>query len=78
MTTNGKTLRQRIQDKTVRVAVIGCGYVGLPLAVSFARAGVRTTALDLNTDRVGQIQRGESYIPDVPTEHVRSTVAGFA
>jgi len=76
VTTNGKTLRQRIQDKTVRVAVIGCGYVGLPLAVSFARAGVRTTALDLNPDRVAQIQRGESYIPDVPTEHVRSTVAG--
>ncbi len=75
MTTAGERLRQRIQDRTVRVAVIGCGYVGLPLAVSFARAGVRTTAIDLNADRVARIRRGESYIPDVSADDVRRAVA---
>jgi UDP-N-acetyl-D-glucosamine dehydrogenase len=75
MGAEGQDLRQRIQDRTVRVAVIGCGYVGLPLAVSFARARVRTTAIDLNAGRVAQIQRGESYIPDVPGEHVARAVA---
>ena len=75
MSTAGENLRQRIHDRTVRVAVIGCGYVGLPLAVSFARAGVRTTAIDLNAGRVAQIRRGESYIPDVPADHVRRAVA---
>ncbi len=68
-------LRERIQHHTVRVAVIGCGYVGLPLAVSFARAGVHTTAIDLNADRVARIRRGESYIPDVPAEDLRRAVA---
>ncbi|HYB74238.1 MAG TPA: nucleotide sugar dehydrogenase [Candidatus Sulfotelmatobacter sp.] len=75
MTATGTRLRERIQDRTVRVAVIGCGYVGLPLAVSFARAGARTTAIDLNADRVARIRRGESYIPDVAAEDVRRAVA---
>ena len=75
MTTASDALRKRIQDRTVRVAVIGCGYVGLPLAVSFARAGVRTTAHDVNPKRVARILAGESYIPDIPSDHVRDAVA---
>jgi UDP-N-acetyl-D-glucosamine dehydrogenase len=52
------------------VGVIGLGYVGLPLAVEFARVGFRTTGLDLDARKVDAVNRGESYIPDVPTADV--------
>jgi UDP-N-acetyl-D-glucosamine dehydrogenase len=64
-------LREKIATRQVRVGVIGLGYVGLPLAVEFARAGVRTTGIDTDAERVARIGRGESYIPDVPATTVR-------
>jgi UDP-N-acetyl-D-glucosamine dehydrogenase len=62
------TLQARIEEKTARVAVVGQGYVGLPLAVEFARAGFRVTGLDADIERVAALSRGESYIPDVPSK----------
>lgn len=50
------------------VAIVGAGYVGLPLARVFAEAGVRTMLLDINAARVDAINRGESYVEDVPSE----------
>ena len=60
-------LRQRIDDRSATVAVIGCGYVGLPLAMAFADAGFRVIGIDVDGRRVEQLSRGESYIRDVPT-----------
>jgi UDP-N-acetyl-D-glucosamine dehydrogenase len=54
--------------------VIGLGYVGLPLAVEFAHAGFRVTGIDIDEGRVRQLQRGSSYIPDVPTADVKALV----
>ena len=59
-------LQARLEEKTARVAVVGQGYVGLPLAVEFARARFRVTGLDTDPARVAALNRGESYIPDVP------------
>lgn len=56
-----------IGDRTARVAVIGCGYAGLPLAISFARAGYRVTAVDADAERVRRLCAGDSYIRDVPS-----------
>jgi UDP-N-acetyl-D-glucosamine dehydrogenase len=56
------------------LAVIGLGYVGLPLAVEFAQAGFRVTGIDLNAHRVRQLMAGRSYIQDVPTAVVRALV----
>ncbi|HYQ03680.1 MAG TPA: nucleotide sugar dehydrogenase [Polyangiaceae bacterium] len=64
------SLLQKINTKSARVVVIGIGYVGLPLAVEFARAGFRTTGLDLDTEKVRLLNAGESYISDVPTGDV--------
>jgi UDP-N-acetyl-D-glucosamine dehydrogenase len=64
------TLKRRLHDRTARVGVVGLGYVGLPLAVEFARAGFHTVGLDLDARKVEAIARGESYIPDVPTADV--------
>jgi UDP-N-acetyl-D-glucosamine dehydrogenase len=60
-------LRERIEQRTARVGVIGLGYVGLPLAVEFANAGFSVTGIDLDARKVDAINHGTSYIPDVPT-----------
>ncbi len=70
------TLQDKITDRTAHVAIIGLGYVGLPLATAFARAGFRTTGVDVDQRKVGSIAAGQSYIPDVTDDdlvpHVRS------
>jgi UDP-N-acetyl-D-glucosamine dehydrogenase len=50
------------------VAIVGAGYVGVPLAHVFAEAGIGSVLLDIDVGRVGAINRGESYIEDVPSE----------
>src|SRR6266511_1956600 len=67
------SLQTRIEEKTARVTIVGQGYVGLPLAVEFARAGFRVTGLEADPERVAALGRGESYIPDVPTVVLEST-----
>ncbi len=68
------TLLGRIDRRTARLGVIGLGYVGLPLAVEFAEAGFQVVGVDINETRVKQLQRGHSYIQDVPTAQVRALV----
>jgi UDP-N-acetyl-D-glucosamine dehydrogenase len=63
-------LERRLKDRTARVGVVGLGYVGLPLAVEFARAGFRTTGIDLDSRKVALVNAGESYIQDVSTSDV--------
>jgi len=64
------TLRERIETRAARVGVVGLGYVGLPLAVEFARAGFQTLGIDLDLFKVDQITQGHSYIPDVSGDDV--------
>ena len=63
-------LLDRIRTKQARVGVIGLGYVGLPLAVEFARAGLRTTGFDLDGGKVEAINAGTSYIAGVSSADV--------
>lgn len=69
------TLEEKIHARTAEIAVIGIGYVGLPLAVAFADAGFPTVGFDLDAAKVGTINRGESYIPDVESALVHRLVA---
>ncbi len=55
----------KIVEKDLHVAIVGLGYVGLPLAVSFASAGVRVTGFDPNKGKVDKINAGENYIADI-------------
>ena len=57
------------------VAIIGAGYVGLPLAQVFTEAGNKVILLDVSAERVAMINRGESYIEDVPSELLVKLVA---
>jgi len=65
-------LKAKIENKTARLGVIGLGYVGLPLAVEFARAGFQVIGFDIDSEKVAQLARGESYIGDVPAERLRA------
>jgi UDP-N-acetyl-D-glucosamine dehydrogenase len=67
-------LGARIEARDVRVGVIGLGYVGLPLAVEFARRGFRVTGFDVDLSKVEALGRGESYIDDVPPKEVAAVV----
>jgi UDP-N-acetyl-D-glucosamine dehydrogenase len=67
-------LMEQLKNHTARVVVVGLGYVGLPLATVFAEAGYYVTGIDMVQDKVDRINRGESYIQDVPTELVEKLV----
>jgi UDP-N-acetyl-D-glucosamine dehydrogenase len=67
-------LLNRIERKEARLGVIGLGYVGLPLAIEFARAGFRVVGYDVDEAKVGQLNARTSYIPDVPSAHVAAAV----
>jgi UDP-N-acetyl-D-glucosamine dehydrogenase len=70
-------LENRIQNHTAAVGVVGLGYVGLPLAVEFAKAGFPVTGIDVSRSKVARIQCGDSYVLDVPSPELRSlTEAG--
>jgi UDP-N-acetyl-D-glucosamine dehydrogenase len=67
-------LEQKIRDRSARIGVIGLGYVGLPLAVEFARAGFDVTGFDVDHAKVADINAGRSYILDVPGDEVAACV----
>jgi UDP-N-acetyl-D-glucosamine dehydrogenase len=66
-------LSDKIRARKARVGVVGLGYVGLPLAVEFAKAGFDVTGIDVQQSKVDELNAGNSYIQDVPSW----TVAGL-
>ncbi|MDA1183472.1 MAG: nucleotide sugar dehydrogenase [Acidobacteria bacterium] len=67
-------VKARIRDRTARIGVIGLGYVGLPLAVEFAKKGFDVTGFDVDVPKTDEINAGRSYILDVRTEDVAACV----
>lgn len=65
----------KVQDRTARVGVIGLGYVGLSLAVEFAKAGLQVTGIEIDPEKVKQLQAGESYVQDVKPYEVKGLIA---
>ena len=65
---NDSRLSASIRERTARIAIIGQGYVGLPLAVEFARAGFSVAGVDTDLDRVGALQAGQTHTPDLASE----------
>ncbi len=70
-----QTLKTKIRTRKAKIAVIGLGYVGLPLAVNFAKKGFRVFGLDTDTDRVRNIREKTSYILDIPSRELAGVVA---
>lgn len=71
MTTDSlASIKERIRSRTACVGVIGLGYVGLPLAQLFAKAGFRLLGFDCDPDKVIRLNRGESYIGHIASEEI--------
>jgi UDP-N-acetyl-D-glucosamine dehydrogenase len=68
------SLRQRIDSREAKVGVIGLGYVGLPLAIEFAKAGFDVTGFDVDTGKVEAINAGRSYILDIADAEIAGPV----
>ena len=60
--------------KGIKVGIIGCGYVGLPLALRFSDVGQRVTGFDLDKSKVDKLNAGQSYIQHIPAEKIREHV----
>jgi UDP-N-acetyl-D-glucosamine dehydrogenase len=69
-------LEKGLADKTAVIGIIGLGYVGLPLAVTFAQAGFRVIGFDIQTEKVEAVNRGKSYIADISSEALANLVTG--
>jgi len=67
-------LIERIRRREARISVIGQGYVGLPLAVEFARAGFAVSGLDNDPERVAALSAGRSHSPDVPDDDLTAVL----
>jgi UDP-N-acetyl-D-glucosamine dehydrogenase len=74
LNTTAQELAEKIRNKTAKIAVIGAGYVGLPLALGYARRGFTVTAIDDNVQKVGKLNEGVNYI--TPDEELKGLVEG--
>ncbi len=70
-----EALEQRIKERSARVGLIGLGYVGLPLAVAFGKAGFLVTGVDVDPKKVQRLRAGESPVEDVKSDDLATLVA---
>ena len=63
-------LEDKIDDKTLLLGVIGLGYVGLPLCLTFLRKGVRVLGFDLDPAKIEKLEKGEKYIKHIPSDEL--------
>jgi UDP-N-acetyl-D-glucosamine dehydrogenase len=67
-------LEEKIRSRRARVGIVGLGYVGLPLAVEFAKAGFPVTGIDVITQKVDRVNAGDSYVGDISSEALSALV----
>ncbi|MFC1651580.1 nucleotide sugar dehydrogenase [Patescibacteria group bacterium] len=67
-------LLEKIKSKKVTVGVVGLGYVGLPLAVEFAKVGLKVIGFDVQKEKIDLVNKGESYIGDVKNKELKKVV----
>lgn len=67
-------LLSKVADRSLRVGVVGMGYVGLPLAVEFARKGIRVTGIELSKEKNRRLMAGDSYVLDVDSKELAQHV----
>jgi UDP-N-acetyl-D-glucosamine dehydrogenase len=69
-----RVLEEKIRTRQAKVGIVGLGYVGLPLAVEFAKAGFEVTGIDLSDSKISRINDGDSYVGDVPSATLKPLV----
>ncbi|HHT64207.1 MAG: nucleotide sugar dehydrogenase [Bacillota bacterium] len=68
-------LKTKIKDRSAKVAVMGLGYVGLPLALEGAKAGFQVIGIDRDGEKVERISQGKNYLLDISEEELKQTVS---
>src|SRR5579872_4556900 len=74
--TTARLLQEKISARTARVGIVGLGYVGLPLAVEFAKAGFHVTGIDISHEKAARVNAGDSYIGDISSSTLAPLVKG--
>jgi UDP-N-acetyl-D-glucosamine dehydrogenase len=64
--TAARLLEEKIRSRAARIGIVGLGYVGLPLAAEFARAGFSVTGIDVSEAKTRRVNAGDSYLGDIP------------
>jgi len=67
-------LNKKIKDKTAKIAVVGLGYVGLPLAIEFVKAGFNVLGIDVDRKKIDSVNNGENYIKDIDDSILKDAV----
>ena len=70
-------LKKKIDSKRAIVGVLGLGYVGLPLAIEFSRAGLQVSGFDIDGEKVKALKEGKSYIKHISPDAIRAALPGF-
>jgi len=68
-------LRKKINNKQLKLAVVGLGYVGFPLALEFAKKKVKVTGIEIDADRLKSIAQRKSYISDISSQELKTILA---
>ncbi|MBT6764115.1 MAG: UDP-N-acetyl-D-glucosamine dehydrogenase, partial [Prolixibacteraceae bacterium] len=71
---NTQNILKKIEENKEVIGIIGLGYVGLPLAVNFAQAGLKVIGFDKSKTKVNKINSGANYIKDIPDETIKKVV----
>jgi UDP-N-acetyl-D-glucosamine dehydrogenase len=69
-----ETLKKKIEERSARIGVIGLGYVGLPLALAFLKAGFRVTGFDTDPTKVEALSAGRSYLLHIPAQPIAEAI----
>ena len=74
LSSSAQALINKFTERNATVAIIGFGYVGLPLAVVLADSGLRVVGLDTSEEKINSLRDGQSYIEDVPSEVIQKHI----
>src|SRR5512137_580665 len=66
--------KNRLGQKNIKIAVVGLGYVGLPLAIEFAKKGFYVLGLEIDRERLERIRNKESYITDISSRELKKVI----
>ena len=69
-----QSLIDRLNDKTAVIGILGLGYVGLPLMIRYAEVGYKVLGIDIDKEKVGMLNSGESYIEHIPSEQIKTSL----
>src|SRR5438552_13970914 len=67
-------LKNKIQNRSAKIGILGLGYVGLPLACEFAKAGFSVTGFEVDASKVTSLRQGQSYIEDISDDDLRPLI----